>query len=125
MLHRAGWGVAALRPSVPDDILPLRQASTGRCVSNSRGFRMLHRSPPFSIQTELRPAPAASPWLRLALLAMLGALANAPAQAGVAAPTCEWTGGSGATSLWSDPANWNNCGGAHPVPADGDIVRFP
>lgn len=40
------------------------------------------------------------------------------------AANCVWTGG-GANSNWSNAANWNNCGGAHAVPVDGDNLGFP
>ena len=39
-------------------------------------------------------------------------------------PLCTWTGG-GSDSNWSTAANWDNCGGAHPVPIDGDWLLFP
>jgi len=52
-----------------------------------------------------------------------GLLALAAAQFASAA-NCIWTGG-GANSNWSNSANWNNCGGAHAVPADGDSLGFP
>ena len=42
-----------------------------------------------------------------------------------AAATCTWTGGSATTSNWSDPLNWDVCGGAHPLPIDGDTLVFP
>jgi fibronectin-binding autotransporter adhesin len=86
---------------------------------------MPHRSSLRSVRAVLRHIVANARWPYLALLATLAALGNVPAQAGVAAPTCDWTGGSSTTSQWSDAANWNNCAGAHPVPVDGDIVRFP
>jgi len=38
--------------------------------------------------------------------------------------TCNWTGGGGGNTSWSSAANWNNCGGAHALPADGDTVVF-
>jgi fibronectin-binding autotransporter adhesin len=84
---------------------------------------MPFRVPPSQVDSWRRPA--AFPLLRLGVLATLAALVAPEARAGVIAPICDWTGGSSVSSLWSDPANWNNCGGAHPVPADGDIVRFP
>ena len=40
------------------------------------------------------------------------------------AATCTWTG-SGANANWSTPGNWDNCGGAHPVPISGDALIFP
>jgi autotransporter-associated beta strand protein len=40
------------------------------------------------------------------------------------AATCTWVGG-GATGAWSSAANWNACGGAHPVPITGDALIFP
>jgi len=40
------------------------------------------------------------------------------------AANCVWTGG-GTNSNWSNPANWNNCGGAHALPVDGDNLGFP
>ncbi len=42
----------------------------------------------------------------------------------VEAAVCTWTGG-GFDAQWSTAANWNNCGGEHPVPQDGDEVVFP
>jgi autotransporter-associated beta strand protein len=41
-----------------------------------------------------------------------------------AAATCTWTGG-GTNSNWSTAANWNNCGGAHALPANNDTVILP
>jgi autotransporter-associated beta strand protein len=56
--------------------------------------------------------------------ATLAAVLAAPA-AHAGGATCTWTGAAGAvTPLWSAPANWDACGGAHPVPADGDTVQF-
>jgi autotransporter-associated beta strand protein len=44
---------------------------------------------------------------------------------GVAAgATCTWTGG-GTNNNWSTAANWNNCGGAHATPQNGDAIVFP
>jgi len=37
--------------------------------------------------------------------------------------TCNWSGGGGNAS-WSIAANWDNCGGAHALPADGDTLVF-
>jgi autotransporter-associated beta strand protein len=39
------------------------------------------------------------------------------------AATCTWTGAM--DHNWSTPGNWNNCGGAHALPADGDALVFP
>lgn len=44
-----------------------------------------------------------------------------PMMPAVAANSCEWDGSS--SNLWSDSANWNNCGGG--VPQNGDIVTLP
>ena len=49
--------------------------------------------------------------------------------AGSAAPlayaaTCTWLGAA-PNSTWSSSGNWDGCGGAHPVPQDGDLVLFP
>jgi autotransporter-associated beta strand protein len=52
-----------------------------------------------------------------------GLLALVAAQLANAA-NCIWTGG-GTSSNWSASANWNNCGGAHAIPVDGDSVGFP
>jgi len=51
-----------------------------------------------------------------------GLLALATVQYATAAD-CIWTGG-GANSNWSNPANWNNCSGAHALPTDGDALGF-
>src|ERR1043165_9404258 len=42
---------------------------------------------------------------------------------GIAA-TCTWSGG-GSDNNWSTAANWDNCGGAHATPQDGDDLVFP
>src|SRR5262249_40617918 len=43
-----------------------------------------------------------------------------------AAATCTWTGhGGGGNGNWSSAVNWDNCGGAHPVPMNGDSLVFP
>src|SRR5678816_2351925 len=52
-----------------------------------------------------------------------GLLALAASQFANAA-NCIWTG-SGTNSNWSNSANWNNCGGAHAVPVNGDSLGFP
>ena len=52
-----------------------------------------------------------------------GLLALVTAQFAHAA-NCVWTG-SGTNSNWSNSANWNNCGGAHAVPVNGDSLGFP
>jgi len=52
-----------------------------------------------------------------------GLLALVAAQSADAAD-CVWTGG-GTNSNWSNSANWNNCGGAHALPVDGDNLGFP
>jgi autotransporter-associated beta strand protein len=55
----------------------------------------------------------------------LGVIAALAAQSASAIlPTCTWTGG-GANGNWSTAANWNNCGGLHAVPIDGDTLVFP
>ena len=41
-----------------------------------------------------------------------------------AAATCTWTGG-GTDDNWLTAANWDNCGGAHATPQDGDDLVFP
>lgn len=51
-----------------------------------------------------------------------GLLALISAQLASAA-NCIWTG-AGANSNWSNPANWNNCSGAHAIPVDGDALGF-
>jgi hypothetical protein len=43
---------------------------------------------------------------------------------GIAA-TCTWTGGAPADNFWSTAANWDNCGGAHAIPQNGDDLVFP
>lgn len=40
------------------------------------------------------------------------------------AATCTWTG-AGANASWSTAANWNNCGGVHALPVNGDSLVFP
>jgi autotransporter-associated beta strand protein len=40
-----------------------------------------------------------------------------------AAATCTWNGGSNGN--WSNPPNWDNCGGAHALPVSGDSLVFP
>jgi autotransporter-associated beta strand protein len=55
------------------------------------------------------------------LLALLSLVASQFANAA----SCIWTGGSLANSNWSSAANWNNCGGAHAVPVNGDTLGFP
>ena len=42
----------------------------------------------------------------------------------IAAVLCTWTG-AGTDGNWSTAANWNNCGGAHALPVDGDNLVFP
>jgi hypothetical protein len=59
-------------------------------------------------------------WLVVAVCLLAGL---ACAQATEAA-TCRWTGG-GLSRGWSAPANWDNCGGAHPIPQSGDDLTFP
>lgn len=44
--------------------------------------------------------------------------------ASASAATCTWTGGGG-NDKWSTVANWNNCGGAHALPTNGDTLVFP
>jgi len=41
------------------------------------------------------------------------------------AATCTWTGLSGVDGNWSTAANWDNCGGAHAIPQNGDALVFP
>src|SRR5689334_22770355 len=41
-----------------------------------------------------------------------------------AAATCTWTGGGGDNN-WSTAGNWDNCGGAHAIPQNGDDLVFP
>jgi autotransporter-associated beta strand protein len=40
------------------------------------------------------------------------------------AATCTWTGGGGDNN-WSTAGNWDNCGGAHAIPQNGDQLIFP
>src|SRR6476619_5465988 len=42
---------------------------------------------------------------------------------GIAA-TCTWTGGGGDNNM-STAGNWDNCGGAHALPQNGDGLVFP
>lgn len=61
---------------------------------------------------------------KLGSLGWLGVCVSVLAAPGLASgATCTWTGG-GANSNWSTAANWNNCGGAHALPANGDLVSF-
>lgn len=53
----------------------------------------------------------------------LCAVAAAYASVGECA-TCTWTG-NGADNHWSTSANWDNCGGAHAIPVNGDTLVFP
>lgn len=46
------------------------------------------------------------------------------ASASASAATCTWIGGGG-NDKWSSVTNWNNCGGAHALPANGDTLVFP
>jgi autotransporter-associated beta strand protein len=65
-----------------------------------------------------------SPHLRFCLGVAALVLSTAVAMAA----TCVWTGASsglGANSNWSTAANWNNCGGVHAIPVDGDTLGFP
>jgi hypothetical protein len=59
----------------------------------------------------------------LALFGLPGSLGS-PVHVG-AANTCTWTGGTGTTMLWSDPANWSTCGASSPAVAAGDTLNFP
>jgi autotransporter-associated beta strand protein len=56
------------------------------------------------------------------LLAVVVALEAQSVRASV--PTCTWTG-AGADGKWSTAGNWNNCGGLHAIPVDGDSLVFP
>jgi hypothetical protein len=57
----------------------------------------------------------------MSIAVFLSVLAAAPL---ASAATCTWTG-VGTDNNWSTPANWDNCGGAHPVPINGDALVFP
>jgi len=58
------------------------------------------------------------------MVRFVGALLALVVSAGVNAATCTWTG-AGADAKWSSSANWNNCGGAHALPINGDTLAFP
>lgn len=55
----------------------------------------------------------------LGLLALLACCTEAHAFA-----TCTWTG-AGANANWSNPDNWDTCGGIRAVPLDTDTLVFP
>lgn len=56
---------------------------------------------------------------------VLGALALIVCSTEVHAfATCTWTGG-GANTNWSNPSNWDTCGGIRSVPLDTDTLVFP
>lgn len=64
-------------------------------------------------------------FLAVAAIAILTSLHVIAAPASpVIPPTCTWLG-AGSDAKWSTAANWDNCGGAHPVPTGGDILAFP